>query len=571
VGNNLYVRNGINIGSGGILTNGLLSVSGSGNNYFAGNVGIGTTNPSTLLDVAGEASISGNLTIGYNSSVRSAYGDLQFAYKSAPNAWTVGAKLQQITGSFIAQNLLDLNNSTYGIDPAGATLNENTSSLYIYYGAIMGMDSTNGKVGIGITNPASKLAVSGNAAIGSEFATSTAPANGLVIQGNVGIGTTAPEARLTVHEGTNSVWAAVISGGGGNSYGLKIRSAANTSDPAFAVFDNYETEKFRIQSNGKVGIGITSPSTTLHVYSTGGDRTAITVRDSDGSCTGNPESGSFGWSCSSDARLKTNITDTKPLLSKLMEIKIRDYTLISSGEKATGVIAQELQTIFPELVNMGQDGYLVVSEPSNWILIKGIQEQQTQINTLGQQISRLQSSLSTQLANLSLTSTGDLNIAQTQSGEYQVKNNQTGDIITRLSTFSEIVIGKIKAGLLEAEKIVVNNTLVAKNIVTENINLTTPNLTIAGKTLEKLIDERVQIIFNSNLLSLSSQKVVSPVVETGEIQLKTQNSKLKTTTENAKLSIIDKNEKPVAEFDMQNQQTSIFGSLEIKMVRKRVS
>ncbi|MBU4299333.1 hypothetical protein KJ636_04785 [Patescibacteria group bacterium] len=51
VGNNLYVRNGLNVGPGGILTDGRLSVSGI--SYFGGNVGIGTTGPGQKLTVAG--------------------------------------------------------------------------------------------------------------------------------------------------------------------------------------------------------------------------------------------------------------------------------------------------------------------------------------------------------------------------------------------------------------------------------------------------------------------------------------------------------------------------------------
>ncbi len=51
VENNLYAQGGLNVGPGGILTNGLISVSGSGDNYFAGNIGIGTTTPSEKLNI----------------------------------------------------------------------------------------------------------------------------------------------------------------------------------------------------------------------------------------------------------------------------------------------------------------------------------------------------------------------------------------------------------------------------------------------------------------------------------------------------------------------------------------
>ncbi|MDO8712984.1 MAG: hypothetical protein Q7K13_00665, partial [Polynucleobacter sp.] len=44
----------------------------------------------------------------------------------------------------------------------------------------------------------SSFSVSGNAAIGSSYATVAAPTNGLIVQGSVGIGTTSPEAKLDV-------------------------------------------------------------------------------------------------------------------------------------------------------------------------------------------------------------------------------------------------------------------------------------------------------------------------------------------------------------------------------------
>jgi hypothetical protein len=61
-------------------------------------VGLGTSLPVEKLDVRGNASASGNLTIGFNSQLRSQYGPLNLAYKSGLNAWTTGMTLDDITG-----------------------------------------------------------------------------------------------------------------------------------------------------------------------------------------------------------------------------------------------------------------------------------------------------------------------------------------------------------------------------------------------------------------------------------------------------------------------------------------
>ena len=53
-------------------------------------------------------------------------------------------------------------------------------------------------VGIGISNPQSKLTVNGNLAVGNSTFNVAAPVNGAIIQGNVGIGTITPRAPLDV-------------------------------------------------------------------------------------------------------------------------------------------------------------------------------------------------------------------------------------------------------------------------------------------------------------------------------------------------------------------------------------
>ncbi len=59
IGNNLYIRNGINVGTGGLFTDGLISSAGSGINYFAGNVGIGVLAPAEKMEVAGNIRVTG--------------------------------------------------------------------------------------------------------------------------------------------------------------------------------------------------------------------------------------------------------------------------------------------------------------------------------------------------------------------------------------------------------------------------------------------------------------------------------------------------------------------------------
>ena len=68
---------------------------------------------------------------------------------------------------------------------------------------------------------------------------------------------------------------------------------------------------------------------------------------------------------------------------------MRDFNMKVNGERQTGVIAQELKTVHPEMVRMGSNGFLMVDSPNPWVLIKAIQEQQTAIQDQQKEIDEL--------------------------------------------------------------------------------------------------------------------------------------------------------------------------------------
>lgn len=147
-----------------------------GNNlyYTSGNVGIGLTNPVTILNV--------NLT--------SAYSNL-YTTTSGGNA------------SMFFVNTADSRRVFCGMDGTGlfafstgalALGTDNTPVIFApNYGSGEKMRIlTTGLVGIGTTNPGSLLTVSGGGSFGSGYQTFSAPTGGLIVQGNVGIGTSNP-------------------------------------------------------------------------------------------------------------------------------------------------------------------------------------------------------------------------------------------------------------------------------------------------------------------------------------------------------------------------------------------
>ena len=105
----------------------------------------------------------------------------------------------------------------------------------------------------------------------------------------------------------------------------------------------------------------------------------------------------------SDERLKENIKDLEPSLNKVMSIKSRRYDLKSSDAKIKtgnnknqiGFVAQELEKVYPEFVSTNpKDGIKSVAYASLIpVLVKAIQEQQEQIETLTNKCNILESEL----------------------------------------------------------------------------------------------------------------------------------------------------------------------------------
>ena len=99
----------------------------------------------------------------------------------------------------------------------------------------------------------------------------------------------------------------------------------------------------------------------------------------------------------SDIRLKENIVDASPKLADLLKVRIVDYNLkANSNKKYIGVVAQELEELFPSLVknedcpNSKETYKSVKYSCFNVMLIKALQEQQQIINNLTLRLERLQ-------------------------------------------------------------------------------------------------------------------------------------------------------------------------------------
>jgi len=137
------------------------------------------------------------------------------------------------------------------------------------------------------------------------------------------------------------------------------------------------------------GMDVASASGDDQLVISAGDGGHFWVKgDSAGSCyQGDNES---AWSTTSDKRLKREIKDATKGLDAINKIQLRNFRYRKDNQygldpepSRVGVIAQELQEVFPEAVKENAHGHKTVSTDSiNWALLKAVQELSAKVEAL---------------------------------------------------------------------------------------------------------------------------------------------------------------------------------------------
>ena len=215
-------------------------------------------------------------------------------------------------------------------------------------------DNTLKNLGIGTTSPTEKLVISDNGAAGFEYI----PASGRWYRFN----------RSTLVYG-----------------GIYTEASEHT-------WSIGATEHARLSSGGNFGIGNNNPTYKLDV--TGDARIAsgslgvgVVPNATDGRIDASNDIVAYS---SSDERLKVNIKPIEGAIDKVLELNGVEYDwnpefINSHGYSGhdIGIIAHEVQAIFPEAVRIGGHGYLMVRyEKLIPLLIQAIKEQQAHIDLL---------------------------------------------------------------------------------------------------------------------------------------------------------------------------------------------
>jgi hypothetical protein len=181
------------------------------------------------------------------------------------------------------------------------------------------------------------------------------------------------------YKGSSQVYkGAVIGFGSATGNHPNSASVWYDDDPVFVVGNgnNSVSNAVTILKNGCVGIGTTAPSDKLVVFN--------------GSTTG--QYTTAGWTHSSDARLKENITPLCGSLDKILKLESVRFNFIGDKDKKQqiGFIAQEFEQVFPELVVTDNNGYKSIAYGQlNGVLVEALKEQEQKIDSQQQQIDEL--------------------------------------------------------------------------------------------------------------------------------------------------------------------------------------
>ncbi len=182
--------------------------------------------------------------------------------------------------------------------------------------------------------------------------------------------------------GSDSAWS--VADGASLSFAAE-GNFSNTSSPARMVFSTTPTgstslvERMRIDSSGNVSIGNTVNTQKLNVE--GNIRIGVTA--SNNGCITSGTNATITGTCSSDIRFKKNIESVQDMLDRIVQLNVVEYNWRQDefpekhwgSEREMGFIAQQVEKIFPELVETQKDGYKAVHYEKIPILaLQGVRE-----------------------------------------------------------------------------------------------------------------------------------------------------------------------------------------------------
>jgi len=361
--------------------------------YIGGSVGIGTTNPTRKVHIFGDASNNQfNAAISVNSANTTGYG----AYLGInATSFTSGRDYRLV--------------SSGSSDTAGV-------GKFSIYDVTANADrftiDSSGNIGLGSTNPTTKLDVNGNVRVIGVVTATSFVGSGASLTGNarnltatIGIGTSGgavgygvsfldlrgPGLSTVFYNGNVGIATIFFQGGGSGSASIGIGTTPGEAFPGIVTTGNLwynndigrlfiyyqDTDSFQWVDASPNTIGITNfDSITVGA--------AVTINSSGI----NAPTGiitAIDFNSLSDQNYKENVITVNDALDKVEQLRGVKFDWKESGLPSYGVIAQELEQVLPELVH-GNDPKTVNYNGIIGVLIEAIKELKAEINTLKDRI-----------------------------------------------------------------------------------------------------------------------------------------------------------------------------------------
>ncbi len=393
-----------------------------------GNVGIGTTNPSAVLHVSSDNPIlkltDSNSTHRYAGLSLATNGG-EWSLSNGDSTTATNSNLYITRSTTGSDNRFIFHRDSYYFG-----VYDNTNTIKTIIKANGDSYFNGGGLGIGTTSLNAKLHVV-NGSSGQTYSNvsgalidvngtsnsysalrvgSSTGNNHLVVTnaGKVGIGTTSPNEKLSVDTGSNgsagyisvdsqtltrlklgysftsspsAITAAQIYADSSGNLDISSRGNAASAIQLYTSSGTSPSERMRIASDGKVGIGTTSPAHALDVdgrIQAGSDGLQIdtggygyirirpfygAMNTSTSLYVGGVNGYSYqpvyasAFNVNSDYRLKTNVVDLEEAIERIKQINVHRFNWKDSldEEKVDGFLAHELAEVIPEAVTGKKD------------------------------------------------------------------------------------------------------------------------------------------------------------------------------------------------------------------------